>query len=89
MEHSTYSIHHSRPNNASRRAAVKGTPFFSKAVENSFFHPGTGLQRKCEECEKEEKVQRSSEEEEEMQMKAVPEEDKEVQRKEVLEEEER
>lgn len=79
-----YSASH---DNAILRNVAKGTSFFSKAAEPGFFSPATHLQRKCEECEQEEKLQRMSQEEEEVQTKDIAEQD-EMQRKEVPEEKE-
>jgi hypothetical protein len=60
-------------------------PFFNKAADYSFFRPAMHLQRKCEECEQEENLQRMSQEEEEVQMKDIAERE-ELQRKDVPEE---
>lgn len=77
--------HHSSSHDSARE--VKVAPFFSRSTEHRFFRPAAHLQRKCEECEQEEKLQKMSQEDKEVQMKEIAEQG-ELQRKEVPEEKE-
>lgn len=60
--------------NSDRSSVVSRNPFFNP--KQTFFQPRESIQRKCEECEKEDVAQRQPmEEEEELQMKSMEEED--------------
>ena len=52
--------------NIFRQETAKESPFFSSATEHSFFPPAATVQRKCADCEKEDKnIQRMEDKKEE------------------------
>ncbi len=61
--------------------------FFGEAAAEHFFHPAAVVQRKCAECEKEEKVQRTTDKKEDLSSVASAKEEEKLQKKEDKKEE--